>query len=90
MRELQRRITAREFQAWQEYYRQEPFGDDWQQAGTVAAAVVNVWAKRPVDPNRFIPREKAVSRKNPKDIEAAMMHWARLHNSVVDSRKKGK
>lgn len=79
MRELQFSMSSVEFQEWQEYYRIEPFGDDWQQAGTIAAASVNVWSKRKVKPDHFIPRTK--TRKTDEEIEAQMNQWARAYNA---------
>jgi len=39
--EAKQRIPAWEYHLWQEEYRQRPWGDDWQQAATVAAATHN-------------------------------------------------
>lgn len=39
-------------------YRFEPFGDDWDQAGTLASAVLAPHSKRPPQPKDFIPNFK--------------------------------
>lgn len=85
MQELQRRMTAREFQEWQEYYKQEPFGDDWMQAAIIAATQVNLWSKRKVKPEQFIPRSRV--RHDPKALEAKLMHYAACHNAAVEKRE---
>jgi hypothetical protein len=72
-------MDAVEFEEWKAYYRVEPFGDDWQQAGTIAAATVNTWSKRKVKPEQFIPKTKA--RKSPEEIERQMNQWARAYNA---------
>ena len=83
VRKTQQIIDAREFQEWQEYYKLEPFGDDWLQAGTIAATAVNSnpFVKRSVKPERFIPKAKAS--KTPAEIEAQMNAWARAHNARI-------
>lgn len=89
MRETQRQIDAREFQEWQELYKIEPWGDDWQQAGTIAAASMasNPFSKRKYYPDSFIP--KAKTRKSPQEIEAHMMQWARMHNARIEREQHG-
>lgn len=88
MRRTQREISAREFQEWQEYYKQEPFGDDWEQAGTIAATNVNLWSKRKVTPRQFQPGGQVKRKKTPQQIEAELTHFARLHNAKVAARQK--
>lgn len=86
VRETQRLIDAREFQEWQEYYRIEPFGDDWDQAATIAATTVNLWSKKKVKPSQFIPSTKP--KRDAAQVEADMMRFARMHNAAVDRRQK--
>jgi len=35
------RMTPSQFSEWHQYYLQHPWGDDWQQAGTIAATFHN-------------------------------------------------
>jgi len=86
VRQCQREIDAREFQEWQEIYKQEPWGDDWLQTGVLAASNVNLWAKRKVKPERFIPRVRA--RRDPREVEAEMHQWARMHNRIVERKQR--
>lgn len=82
-------MDAREFQEWQEYYRLEPWGDDWMQTGLIVSSNANLWSKRKYKPEQFIPRAK--QRKTPEQMEAEMMQWARLHNARIEreeARKK--
>lgn len=88
MRRTKQLISAREFQEWQELHRIEPWGDDWLQTGTIAATLVNLWTKLKVKPERFIPAEKSSGRKSAQQMEAEMMHFARMHNAVIASREK--
>ena len=82
-------MTAREFQEWQELYRIEPWGDDWLQAGTVAAAAVNVWSKRKVRPDRFVPRAGSAGRQlTPREVETQMQHFAALHNARIEKHER--
>jgi len=86
VRRTQRLVTAREFQEWQEAYAIEPWGDDWLQAGTIAATMVNMWSKSKVKPERFIPSVKSSRKKTAEQMESEMMHFARLHNAVIDAK----
>lgn len=74
-------MDAREFAEWQQLYAMEPWGDDWLQAGTVAAATVNLWSKRKYKPEAFIPRAK--EQQTAAEIEAAMMRWAAAYNAKL-------
>lgn len=82
MRQLQAEMDAAEFAEWIEYYKIEPFGDDWLQASTVAAAGVNLWSKRKVKPDAFVPRAKL--RKTPQEMEAVMMAWAKARQASTN------
>lgn len=86
VRQCQLEIDAREFQEWQELYKQEPWGDDWLQAAVIASSNVNLWSKRKVTPDRFIPRVK--QKKDARQIEAEMMQWALMHNAIIDKRQR--
>ena len=76
-----------EFAEWQQLYGIEPWGDDWQQAGTVAATQVNLWSKRKYKPEAFIPRAK--QQKTAAQMESEMMQWARLYNSRLEKVTHG-
>lgn len=93
VRRTQELIDSREFQEWQEYYKQEPFGDDWDQAAMVAATNINLWAKRKIDPKRLIPRFDGTPAKSPEQMEAELMRFARAYNRRLEAkeqRAKGK
>lgn len=93
VRRTQRLVTSREFQEWQEAYAIEPWGDDWLQAGTIAATMVNLWTKAKVKPEKFIPSVKSSRKKTAAQMETEMMHFARLHNATIaakDQKRKGR
>lgn len=77
-------MTAREFQEWQEYYKQEPFGDDWLQASTIAAVTEGVWRNGRTRMDKFVPSAKPRQRSNPRQLETQMMHIAALHNARIE------
>lgn len=82
--ECQQRMLAREFQYWVAEYKRRPWGDDWLQTGTLAAAVVAPWTRRRVRPDQFIPGAKpAARRRDPKELEMEMQHFAALHNERI-------
>jgi hypothetical protein len=86
VRECQQRIDAREFQEWIEYYKQEPFGDDWAQTALLAAVLVNLWSKKKVKPDQFIPRVAKV-RQTLEQMREAFEHFVAVHNSLVNKEK---
>lgn len=88
VKRTQQICDAREFQEWQELYRIEPWGDDWMQAGVIAATSVNLWSKKKVKPEQFIPKEKSTRRKTPQQMEAEMQHFARMHNAIAERKEK--
>ena len=56
--ETKRRIHSLEFESWKIEYRRMPWGDDWLQAGTIAAAAIAPYCKKSPDPMDFIPGMK--------------------------------
>lgn len=64
-------------------YRIEPWGDDWMQAGTIAAASVAPWTKKKITPEHFIPKARVP--KTAAEIERQMNQWARMHNARIDN-----
>lgn len=79
-------MDSREFTEWMEYYKLEPFGDDWLQAATIAATTVGVWSKRPIRLSQFIPT--ASRKQSPEEIEAIMTQWALQHNARVAKKQE--
>lgn len=86
-----REISAREFSEWQEYYKQEPFGDDWMQAGVVAAYSVAPWTKKGLDPAQIVRKSTGTTTvKSEQEMKAALLNYARMHNAACDAREKRK
>ncbi len=81
-------IGSREFTEWQELHKQEPWGNDWEQAGTICAVLVNLWSKMKVDAARFVPRAKVPGKQDSRELELQMMQWARQHNAKIDAREE--
>lgn len=48
-------LTARQFEEWKAFWELEPWGDEWRQTGVQAAASVQPWSKKPVDPETYMP-----------------------------------
>lgn len=71
---LAERIPYALLQEWRAYHLIEPFGDDWQQTGTIAAAAMNPHTKKSLKPDDFIPRYKP--NQSPEDMQAAIMRMA--------------
>ncbi len=43
---------------WIEFKKQHPFGDDWEQAGSIIAATLTPHSKQKLTADKFIPRVK--------------------------------
>lgn len=80
-------MSAREFTEWKEFYKLEPFGDDWHQTATIAAATVSVWSKRPVKLSRFLPG-RGKRQQSPAEMEEIMAAWALEHNARWEVEQK--
>lgn len=76
---LAERLPMRTLVEWIEYYKQHPFGDDWAQAATVAAATMNPHIKRSVAPDKFIPRIRR-KRQTAAEMTAALDELRRRQN----------
>lgn len=61
-------------QEWRAYHAVEPFGDDWQQTGTMAAAALNPHSKKSLKPTDFIPSYKP--KQTQADMQTALMQLA--------------
>lgn len=60
---LKRETTSKQFEQWKAYFAYEPFGQDWLQAATVAAASCNPHLKKAIKVEQFIP-----AKQKPVDI----------------------
>lgn len=75
--ELMERMPYAEFIEQLAYYRVDPWGDDWTQAGTMACASVAPHVKRRVTPQDFIPKPKrAIKQQTPDEIFGVMKQLA--------------
>ena len=70
---LKRNTSSACFEGWRAYYRQCPFGDDWLQAGTIAAAAVNPHVKKAMKVEDFIPKFTAPKAMDGGEIYAHIM-----------------
>jgi hypothetical protein len=84
--EAQRQIDSRQFVEWMAYLRICPTGDDWHQAGTIAAAVYNVARDpkkgKPVMADDFVPRMKEPPKPMSGDAMAAVF-FAAMKDRIV-------
>ena len=81
-------IDSREFAEWKAYYLEERFGDDWQQAGTIAAAATNVMLGKgvtPTQPSDFIPgRHQDHRGQTAGQMEMVARSAIASHNQVTE------
>ena len=85
-------MTAKEFWEWIEYYRLEPFGDEWDQAAeigfTVAACSGNVkrGALRRFHEN-FKPKFKdSKPKQTPEQMASIFRQFAAAHNASLKQK----
>jgi hypothetical protein len=69
-------------------YCLEPWGDDWHQASLVASVSQSIWAKGRIRTDKFVPRKTrpARQRRDPKDLEIQLRHFAAMHNAGQDRK----
>lgn len=77
------RMTPEQLDEWAEYYKLEPWGDDWLQTGTIAATVHNVVAgiaaamgksqsePKFLEPGDFVPQVETKTNDSPNIGSAA-------------------
>jgi hypothetical protein len=85
--ELGRRMTSREFSAWQAFAAVEPFGSgrDDLRAGTIASLIGNVYRNPQSRPEPFAPGDffPEIAPPKPKpDIRTSWEAWAERHNAA--------
>ena len=57
---------------WQAHYEETPWGDDWQQAATIAVATLSPWTKKKLNPQDFIPGRQRKRRQSPGEVAARL------------------
>lgn len=68
-------MTPEQFDEWIAYAQTDPWGDDWEQAGSVAAAAHNagVWSKAaagaPTEVDEFLTKDHFIPGRTPRKIE---------------------
>lgn len=79
--EIQERIDSRQFARFLAAYRLQPWGDDWKQAGTIAAATTNVWRGRGrgMTANDYIPSTRK-ARQSEQEMEVMLKTMAAANN----------
>jgi hypothetical protein len=55
---MMRETPSEVLEGWKAAYAVEPWGDDWWQAGMIAAAAVNPHIKKPMSAQDFMPNRK--------------------------------
>lgn len=61
------------FEGWKAAYANEPWGDDWWQAGVIASAAVNPHIKKSMSPEEFMPmKRRSLQFTNMDEIENAL------------------
>lgn len=70
---LMRNTPSECFQEWIAAYKNEPWGDDWQQTADIACAAINPHIKKPLTRADFIPFAKqAVGMTDLDEMEQAL------------------
>lgn len=66
-------------------YRLEPWGDDWKQAGTIAAATANVWRGkgRAMMPKDYIPSTRS-RLQSEQEMEVVLRSMMATNNRRFD------
>lgn len=90
--EIKKSMSYKEFQEWFAFYELEPFGAEWLQTGSIAAAIYNNNANRKksskiLNPDEFLPVKKVKAVVDPRKMKNIFL--AQLLNSrtkVIDKR----
>lgn len=91
VKELQARMDSTEFAEHMAAYALEPWGDDWQQATGITAAIINCNSKSKVKfedlmPGKLAKREASISEVQAK-LEAAL-RTAQKRQERLEKRKQ--
>lgn len=89
-------IDAEELAHWEEFWRLEPFGDEWRASGRICETVAMSGGVKKKDGGRlteedFMPDgyRRAKARTDSADaMEANLMGWAKATNAANKAKKK--
>ena len=76
-----REVPSSLLERWIAYCRMEPFGDDWLQAATVAAASMNPHIRKSIPARDFIPNYKQSEAMNDDEISTTLNALASAFSS---------
>ena len=81
-------MTAEHLHKWHKFSLTEPFGDEWRQAGVIAAAVQQPHARKGkrIKPEQFMPQVPGVVQRQNADMAQTLMAFAKQHNRHVDRK----
>jgi hypothetical protein len=88
-------MTTQQFEEWFAYYRIEPFGDEWRQAGIIAAEIRNkstiqYKVTKFQDPEGFMPScFKPRNRMSGDEVSAGLKSFATSYKAARHGRTKG-
>lgn len=91
-------LDAAELSEWEEYWKREPFGDEWRAMGRICETVALSGGVKKKDGSRvteeeFMPvgYQRAKPREDsPDTIEANLLGWATATNAAAKKAKKKK
>lgn len=75
-------ISIEQFREWRGFRLLRPFGDEWRQAGMIAAAAFNAnpYKKKPLMPEDFMPPTlKPPKRQSNDEITRKLQGWTALY-----------
>jgi len=91
VRELDDRMSSREFVDWAAYFEAEPWGEERAdlRMGIMAALTANIHASRGkrFAPGDFMPKFGVPIERDVKDLAAIMDFGARLHNAILEQSR---
>jgi hypothetical protein len=89
--EVLQELSSREISEWMAFWENEPFGDEWRQAATVAAASSMAWAKpgAKISPEQFMPSHPPDDEPI-EDDAAFLMAWQGVATMQTNAKPKAK
>jgi len=71
-------LSSKQISEWVAFHSLEPFGDEWRQAGVIAATIAEAFRDSKKRPKPFIPDDFIPTRESPQKDSSQLLAMARM------------
>ncbi len=90
VKQMLREVDSREITEWMAFYMLEPFGQEWMQAGTIAAEVYRSFTGKKRKPQDYLPVKPPEQEQDGNLMATIFRAFAAEHNKKHGNNRKPK